>query len=90
MKRLTVTIALTLMTFAIQASAQSEQKFAELGDFKLESGEVIRDFTIIMIAGVVVGTYSTFYIAVPVLYYLNLRSIGERTEKEKPAAKPAT
>jgi len=43
MKRLILTIALVLMTFVIQASAQSEQKFAELGDFKLESGEVIRD-----------------------------------------------
>lgn len=57
----------------------------------LFGGEVIRGFTIVMIAGVVVGTYSTFYIAVPVLYYLNLRSTADRTEKEKkPAAKPAT
>ena len=56
----------------------------------LFGGEVIRGFTIVMIAGVVVGTYSTFYIAVPVLYYLNLRSTADRTDKEKPAAKPAT
>ena len=54
-------------------------------------GEVIRGFTIVMIAGVFIGTYSTMYIAVPVLYYLNLRSIGERSEKPKPATtKPAT
>jgi preprotein translocase subunit SecF len=54
-------------------------------------GQVIRDFTIVMIAGVVIGTYSTMYIAVPVLYYLNLRSIGDRSEKkDRPAAKPAT
>ena len=52
-------------------------------------GEVIRGFTIVMIAGVVIGTYSTMYIAVPVLYYLNLRSIGERAEKPA-TAKPAT
>ncbi len=56
----------------------------------LFGGEVIRGFTIVMIAGVVVGTYSTFYIAVPVLYYLNLRSTADRADKEKPAAKPAT
>lgn len=36
-------------------------------------GEVIEGFTIIMIWGLVVGTYSTIYIATPVLYYLNLR-----------------
>ncbi|MFN0109710.1 MAG: alpha/beta fold hydrolase [Blastocatellia bacterium] len=36
--------ALTLLSLAASlATAQSEQKFAELGDFKLESGEVIRD-----------------------------------------------
>lgn len=52
-------------------------------------GEVIRGFTIVMIAGVVIGTYSTMYISVPVLYYLNLRSIGERAEKPA-TAKPAT
>ncbi|MFO1039402.1 MAG: protein translocase subunit SecF [Geminicoccaceae bacterium] len=40
----------------------------------LFGGEVIRDFTIIMIWGVVIGTYSTIYIATPVLWYLNLRS----------------
>ena len=39
-------------------------------------GTVIRDFTVIMIVGVVVGVYSTIYIAAPVLYYLNLRSIA--------------
>ena len=49
-------------------------------------GEVIRGFTIIMIWGVVIGTYSTIYIATPVLYYLNLRTAGE---KAKVAAQPA-
>jgi preprotein translocase subunit SecF len=36
-------------------------------------GEVIRGFTIAMIWGVVVGTYSTIYIATPVLVHFNLR-----------------
>lgn len=40
-------------------------------------GEVIRGFTIIMIWGVFVGTYSTIYIATPILYYLNLRRPAE-------------
>lgn len=44
----------------------------------LFGGEVIKGFTFAMIWGVLVGTYSTIYIASPVLYYLNLRSIGEK------------
>jgi preprotein translocase subunit SecF len=40
-------------------------------------GEVIRGFTIAMIWGVVVGTYSTIYIATPVLVHFNLRRAGE-------------
>jgi preprotein translocase subunit SecF len=36
-------------------------------------GPVIRGFTIAMIWGVVVGTYSTTYISTPVLVHLNLR-----------------
>ena len=40
----------------------------------LFGGEVIRGFTIIMIWGVIIGTYSTFYVATPILYYLNLRT----------------
>lgn len=41
-------------------------------------GEVIKGFTFAMIWGVLVGTYSTVYVASPLLYYLNLRSIGEK------------
>jgi preprotein translocase subunit SecF len=36
-------------------------------------GEVIRSFTIAMIWGIVVGTYSSIFIAAPVLIYLNLQ-----------------
>ncbi len=36
-------------------------------------GPVIRGFTIAMIWGVVIGTYSTIYISTPVLVHLNLR-----------------
>ena len=40
-------------------------------------GEVIRGFTIAMIWGVIVGTYSTVYIATPVLVHFNLRRASE-------------
>ena len=40
-------------------------------------GPVIRDFTIAMIWGVVIGTFSTVYVATPVLMHLNLRRAGE-------------
>jgi preprotein translocase subunit SecF len=36
-------------------------------------GPVIRGFTFAMIWGVLVGTYSTIYIASPLLLHLNLR-----------------
>ena len=44
-------------------------------------GEVIKGFTFAMIWGVVIGTYSTIYIATPILIYLNLRPLGA----DKPA-----
>ena len=40
-------------------------------------GPVIRGFTIAMIWGVIVGTYSTVYIATPVLVHFNLRRASE-------------
>jgi preprotein translocase subunit SecF len=40
-------------------------------------GEVIRGFTIAMIWGVIIGTYSTIYIATPVLVHFHLRRAGE-------------
>jgi len=41
-------------------------------------GEVIKSFTFAMIWGVVVGTYSTVYIATPILLMLDLRAIGAK------------
>ena len=43
-------------------------------------GEVIKGFTFAMIWGVVVGTYSTVYIATPILLQLNLRAIGAKAD----------
>ena len=48
-------------------------------------GPVIRDFTIAMLWGVVIGCYSTVYVASPMILHLNLRR-----ETVAPAAEPAT
>jgi preprotein translocase subunit SecF len=43
----------------------------------LFGGEVLRGFAIALIWGIVVGTYSTIFVASPMLIYLNLRGIRE-------------
>ena len=43
-------------------------------------GEVIKGFTFALIWGVVVGTYSTVYIATPILLQLNLRAVGAKPD----------
>jgi preprotein translocase SecF subunit len=45
-------------------------------------GPVIRDFSLAMIFGVVVGTYSSVYIAAPILLFLNVRSEGNAPESK--------
>nr|WP_155139469.1 protein translocase subunit SecF [Roseibium sp. RKSG952] len=54
-------------------------------------GEVIQSFTLAMIFGVLIGTYSSIFLAAPLLILLKLRSDGSGgTEKEGTAkAKPA-
>jgi SecD/SecF fusion protein len=54
-------------------------------------GEVIRSFTIAMLFGVVVGTYSSIYIASPLLILFHLRSEvkGGDTDSDE-SAQPAT
>jgi preprotein translocase subunit SecF len=46
-------------------------------------GEVIKSFTFALIWGVLVGTYSTIYIATPILLQLNLRAIGAKADAGK-------
>ena len=48
-------------------------------------GPVIRGFTIAMIWGVLIGTYSTVYVATPMLVHFHLRRAGEQV----PAAETA-
>ncbi|MGB0632356.1 MAG: protein translocase subunit SecF [Alphaproteobacteria bacterium] len=63
-----------------------------LGALYFFGGEVIKGFSFAMIWGVVVGTYSSIFIAVPLLVYMNLRRtgliVGEDTE-DAPTGKPA-
>ncbi len=50
-------------------------------------GEVIRDFSFAMIWGVLIGTYSSICVAVPLLLHLNVRrSGGQAKEAAAPAA----
>lgn len=51
----------------------------------LFGGEVIRGFTIALIWGIMIGTYSTVFLAVPLLLHLNLRR--PRTDVAEAAAK---
>jgi preprotein translocase subunit SecF len=49
-------------------------------------GEVIRGFSIAMVWGIFVGTYSSVFVAVPVLVYLNLRPESASPPGSDPAA----
>jgi len=51
-------------------------------------GEVLRGFSIAMLWGIVVGTYSSLFIAAPILYYIqpNRRAIARGGEAEPAAA----
>jgi len=51
-------------------------------------GAVLRGFSIAMLWGVVVGTYSSLFIAAPMLYYIRPKRGGAKDE-EPAAAKPA-
>lgn len=48
----------------------------------LFGGEVIRGFSLAMIWGILIGTYSTVFVATPMLIYMNLRRGGDA---DKPA-----
>lgn len=57
-----------------------------LGSLFIFGGEIIRSFTAAMIWGVVVGTYSSIFVAGPVLIYLKLRPVAAELEaREHPS-----
>ncbi len=49
-------------------------------------GEVLRGFSIAMLWGLVIGTYSSVYVAMPMLIYFNLRTGKEKAADEAAAA----
>lgn len=57
-------------------------------------GEVIRNFSFAMLFGIVIGTYSSIFIAAPLLGYLGVKrdTVGSapRPKEEKPVIAPAT
>jgi preprotein translocase subunit SecF len=52
----------------------------------LFGGEVIRNFSFAMLFGVIVGTYSSIFIAAPLLGYLGIKREGLSAEHKKSAA----
>ena len=54
----------------------------------LFGGDVIRTFVAPMLFGVLVGVYSSIFVAGPILVFFNLRPSSADGEKEKPAARP--
>lgn len=55
----------------------------------LLGGAVVRDFTIVLVLGIIVGTYSSIFVASPVLMEIQKR-FGYGEKKEKPKPQPAT
>jgi len=58
----------------------------------LFGGEVLNGFSTAMIWGIVAGTYSTIFVAAPMLVYMNLRRermTGDKTPEAEPASKGA-
>jgi len=49
-------------------------------------GDVLHGFAIAMLWGLVIGTYSSIYVAIPMLIYFNLRTGKDRAEADAPAA----
>jgi preprotein translocase subunit SecF len=52
-------------------------------------GEVLRGFSIAMLWGVVIGTYSSLFIAAPLLYYIRPKRSGPAAASRTEASEPA-
>ena len=53
-------------------------------------GAVIRDFTLVLILGVLIGTYSSIFVATPVLLEIRQRFADKEPREKKPRPAPAT
>ena len=49
-------------------------------------GETLYGFSICLLFGIVIGTYSSLYLAVPMLRYFDLRSVSAKAEDVGPYA----
>ena len=57
----------------------------------LLGGPVIRDFTLVLILGVIIGTYSSIFVAAPALIEIQRRyGLGKTGTEKKPRPQPAT
>ena len=58
----------------------STTTFLALISIFILGGEILRGFSLAMILGVIIGTYSSIFVASPILKYLN---VSYKTTKEK-------
>ncbi|HXY99327.1 MAG TPA: protein translocase subunit SecF [Stellaceae bacterium] len=77
-KSLNETLSRTILTVSTVALAVLSLLFF--------GGAVLRGFSIAMLWGVVVGTYSSLFIAAPILYYIRPRRASQPKEGETPPA----
>jgi preprotein translocase SecF subunit len=74
-KSLNETLSRTILTVSTVALA--------VLSLLLFGGEVLHGFSIAMLWGVVIGTYSSLFIAAPLLYYIRPKRGGGRAEEDK-------
>src|SRR5215469_11921315 len=77
-KSLNETLSRTILTVSTTALA--------VLSLLLFGGEVLRGFSIAMLWGIVVGTYSSLFIAAPMLYYIRPRGAGGRGGEPAPSS----
>jgi preprotein translocase subunit SecF len=77
-KSLNETLSRTILTVSTTALAVSS--------LLIFGGEVLRGFSIAMLWGIVVGTYSSLFIAAPLLYYIRPKRAAVKSEAGEAAA----
>jgi preprotein translocase SecF subunit len=81
-KSLNETLSRTILTVSTTALA--------VLSLLIFGGEVLRGFSIAMLWGIVIGTYSSLFIAAPLLYYIRPRRSSAAKDKEADAAPAGT
>ncbi len=81
-KSLNETLSRTILTVSTTALA--------VLSLLLFGGEVLRGFSIAMLWGIVIGTYSSLFIAAPLIYYLRPRRSGQPQGREAARAPAET